>query len=102
VTDAAATGGFEHEDAHLTRTRLVLDEQGWAELSQELHRVLEHAEKLQEQSKKRLEKADHEGERRTGLVTMLYESSPAVPQADAARHAGKDGAPVKKRSRARV
>jgi DNA-binding transcriptional ArsR family regulator len=84
VTEAAATGGFEHDDSHLTRTRLVLDEQGWSQLSSELHKLLAKAETIQEQSKKRLAKNDHEGERRTGLVSMLYESSPAVPDPSAA------------------
>src|SRR3954464_11231742 len=39
VDDAAATGGFEQEDMHLSRSRLVLDQQAWDEMAG----ILEHA-----------------------------------------------------------
>ncbi|MEA2478561.1 MAG: hypothetical protein QOJ07_483, partial [Thermoleophilaceae bacterium] len=43
VTEAAGTGGFEHDDAHLTRTRLVLDEEGWGELAGLMRDLLDRA-----------------------------------------------------------
>jgi DNA-binding transcriptional ArsR family regulator len=84
ATSGAATGGFNHSDAHLTRTRLVLDPRAWEELSGMLRHVLERADQLQEESDERLREANHEGERRAGLVMMLFESMPGVPEADAA------------------
>ncbi|HEY0632849.1 MAG TPA: helix-turn-helix domain-containing protein [Thermoleophilaceae bacterium] len=84
ATDAAMTGGFEHKDSYLTRTKHVLDQEAWEELGQMLQAVLDRAEELQKESEKRLRANGHEGERRAGLVTMLFESMPSVPGADAA------------------
>lgn len=84
ATGAAATGGFDHADAHLTRTRLVLDAQGWDELAKMLMEVHDTTERLQKESAKRLRASNHEGERRTGLVMMLFEATPEVPNADEA------------------
>src|SRR5881227_3472419 len=63
VAEAAAVGGFDSTEAHITRTKLVLDEQGFQELSKVLWDVLHRAEKVQKESKKRLQAADHAGER---------------------------------------
>jgi DNA-binding transcriptional ArsR family regulator len=88
VTDAASMGGFERSNSHLTRSRLVLDEQAWDALAERLEETWKYAAELHEQSEKRLRKANHEGERRAGLVMMLFESMPAVESADEAASAG--------------
>jgi DNA-binding transcriptional ArsR family regulator len=100
VTEAVGTGGFDHEDAHLTRTRLVLDEQGWAKLSERMREMLEYAAELQTESRERLQKSDHEGERRSTAVMMLFESSPAVPEPDAAKTAGRKSSSNSTRAKA--
>jgi DNA-binding transcriptional ArsR family regulator len=102
VTDAAAIGGFDREDAVLTRTKHVLDEAGWQELSGMMSRVLERAEELQKESEKRLRANGHEGERRAGLVMMLFEGMPSVPGADAAKLPASRASGRRKASRARV
>jgi DNA-binding transcriptional ArsR family regulator len=84
VTQAAATGGFNRSNAHLTRTHVVLDEQAWDVLSARLLDLLHGIEELEADSAKRLRRSNHEGERRTGVVMMMFESSPGVPGADAA------------------
>jgi DNA-binding transcriptional ArsR family regulator len=84
VTGAAASGGFERSNSHLTRSRLVLDEQAWDVLAERLEKLWEFAAELHEESKERLRQADHAGERRAGLVMMLFESMPAVPDPDEA------------------
>jgi DNA-binding transcriptional ArsR family regulator len=84
IGDAAATGGFGRSDTHLTRTRLVLDEQAWGELAELMMGVLRRADELQRDSAERLKKAEHEGELRANLVMMLFEGAPSVPNADAA------------------
>ena len=66
-----------------------------------LSRVVAKAEQLQEQSAKRLAKADHEGELQTTLVVMQFEEPSAITakdtgQAPAARK------PQRKRSRSRA
>jgi DNA-binding transcriptional ArsR family regulator len=102
VTDAAATGGFEHSDAYLTRSKFVLDQPAWEELGEMLQAVLDRGDELQKESAKRLRDAGHEGERQTGLVMMLFESMPTVPGADAAKRPAKSGrrSPAKSRGRA--
>jgi hypothetical protein len=50
-----------------------------------LQAVLDRAEELQKESAKRLRANGHVGERRAGLVTMLFETMPSVPGADAAK-----------------
>jgi DNA-binding transcriptional ArsR family regulator len=87
TTSAAATGGFERSDAHLTRRRIVLDDTGWKELAGMLMNVLERSRELEKESDKRLRAANHEGELQTGLVMMLFENMPGVPGADAAKDA---------------
>jgi DNA-binding transcriptional ArsR family regulator len=79
VNDSATTGGFDRSDVHLTRTRLVLDEQAWRELGEDLMRVLRRADELQRESAERLKANDHEGEHRANLVMMLFEGGPTVP-----------------------
>jgi DNA-binding transcriptional ArsR family regulator len=85
VTQAAAGGGFDHHNAHLTRSRLVLDEEAWDVLAAKLDEVLDLIDELQKGSAKRLKRSNHTGERRAGLVMMLFESMPGVPNADEAR-----------------
>jgi DNA-binding transcriptional ArsR family regulator len=95
VASGAMTGGFSRDNAHMTRTRLVLDEEAWAELSELMMGVLRRADELTEDTKKRQREADHENEQRASLVMMLFEEVPAVPApADAAR--SKPGRPARK------
>ena len=102
VTDAATTGGFEHADAFLTRSKYVLDEEAWAELSAMLQKVLDRADELQKEAGKRLRASGHEGERRAGLALMLFESMPAVPGADAAKRPAARAGGRRKPGRERV
>jgi DNA-binding transcriptional ArsR family regulator len=88
VTDAAATGGFNRSNAHLSRSRLVLDEEGWDVVSAKLEELVELVDEVEKESAERLKRADHQGERATGLVMLLFESAPSVPGADAATTAG--------------
>ena len=89
VSDAAVTGGFDHEDGHLSRQRLVLDQEAWDELAGVFARALDRGYELEKEAAERLKKKDHEGERRAGVVMLLYETMPTVPGADAAKHPGK-------------
>lgn len=79
ISGAAETGGFSQGDIHMTRTRLVLDEQAWTELSESMAKVLERAEELQAEAAKRQRETDHEDERRACMVMMLFEEAPALP-----------------------
>jgi DNA-binding transcriptional ArsR family regulator len=71
---AAKAGGFDRENIHVSRTALTLDEQAWDELSQMLSDVMDRARRLQEQSNKRLKRA--EGSTiPTALVLMQFEGA---------------------------
>lgn len=61
-------------DRHLSRTPLVLDEQGWGELNELLRKTLEDAEGIAAKSAKRLAKSS-ESKIQTRLVMMHFESS---------------------------
>ncbi len=72
TTTAAAGGGFDRAEAHLTRNLLRLDEQGFAELSQALARLHAEAERIEAAAQERLgEDADAFD---AGLVMMLFEA----------------------------
>ncbi len=102
ANDAASIGGFDHADAVLARTKHVLDQEAWEELSGMVADVLARAEELQKEAEKRLRANGHEGERRAGLVMMLFESMPSVPGADAAKMPASRASGRRKPSRARV
>jgi DNA-binding transcriptional ArsR family regulator len=85
VNAAALEGGFDREQAHLNRVELVVDERGWEELSKELWRVLQALPKIEEASRKRLGRSDHDGEQRVTVVTMAFETAePMIARAAAA------------------
>ena len=81
VNAAAEAGGFEREDVQVTRSRLVLDERGWAELAGEVARTLERAEQIDRESQKRLTSSAHAGELGAALVMMLFEDLGRVERA---------------------
>jgi hypothetical protein len=101
VSDAAAMGGFDREDAHLTRTRLTLDSQAWDELSGRMIELLGHVDRIRAESAERAKKANHEGEREAALVMMLFDtfSAPDVLPPSTKKSGGKQSSSGK-RSRA--
>ncbi len=82
VNDAAAAGGFEAEQVHLTRSPLIVDERGFAALARELSALTAKIQTIEADSKKRLTANDHEGEQQATVVLMLFNSpSSAAPAA---------------------
>ena len=73
VNEAAAKGGFDREDAHLTSPRVIVDEQGFHELSTALSDLFDRVDKIQRESTKRLKGGD--GAIEAGVVAMLFERS---------------------------
>jgi DNA-binding transcriptional ArsR family regulator len=77
TTAAAAAGGFDRPEAHLTRNLLRLDAQGFAELAQALARLHDEAGRIEREAQARLgEEEDPHAERGfdAGLVMMLFEA----------------------------
>jgi DNA-binding transcriptional ArsR family regulator len=79
---AAAEGGFDRPNIHITRTALTLDEQGWDELSGILADVLARARRIQEDSNERRKRGEA-GAIPTALVLMQFEGggAPAAKRA---------------------
>ena len=104
VNEAAALGGFNRADAHLMRSHLTLDERGWRELADALMELDARAQRIQDESEKRLRQTNHEGERQSTLVTMLFEGMPSIdaPPAPAAGDADEPGATPPERTRREV
>lgn len=75
VNAAAIEGGFMGDEAHLNRVRLTLDERGWQDVSRKLTDLLGALAKIQETSQKRLDRANHRGERDVTVVTMGFETA---------------------------
>lgn len=77
TSEAMRTGSFEsRSDRHLSRTPLVLDEQGWQEVNELLEQLHGQAEGIATKSGKRLTKSAEAGIP-TRLVMMHFESSAA-------------------------
>jgi DNA-binding transcriptional ArsR family regulator len=73
---ASAAGGFDHGNAHLTRTPLRLDTRGWGELSRACIRLLSQIDRIEAAANERMERNPHSGETRDlALVVMLFEAA---------------------------
>lgn len=75
ATAAAAAGGFDRPEAHLTRTTLSLDEQGLSELSALLTDVLGRAEAIQDAAVGRIERSDVSHGQDVTLVMLLFDAA---------------------------
>lgn len=75
---SAAAGGFDRADAHITRTALKLDEQGWRNLAQLTKRWLQDVAALEEEAVARIarEPAHDPDPLDVGLVIMLFQALP--------------------------
>jgi DNA-binding transcriptional ArsR family regulator len=80
---AAAAGGFDGQDASLTRHSLKLDAKGVRETCDALEKLHDELAEIQERSAARL--GDSEGERDLGLVTMLFDGRSSSDASASAR-----------------
>ena len=67
--------GFSRPDSHLSRRPVVVDEEGFSEISAILTKALDDVSAAEERSAQRLQRADHD-EIRATIVAMLFESAP--------------------------
>ncbi|MFL5827107.1 MAG: helix-turn-helix domain-containing protein [Thermoleophilaceae bacterium] len=75
VREAAEDGGFDAADTHISRSPMVLDEQGRKQVAELGLELLDRVQKIEDESAQRLEAADHEGERPSELVLMVFDSA---------------------------
>jgi DNA-binding transcriptional ArsR family regulator len=79
VNTAASKGGFDRGDAHLSRTELMLDDQGWAQLAEEMAKWMARVEQVETESLERIRQSPGgEAEAvatRSAAVLMLFETA---------------------------
>jgi hypothetical protein len=75
INAAATAGGFNRAEAHLSRTHVRLDAEGWRAIAEETDRWMARVEELGWEAAERLAEAGEEGEHAT-MVTMVFESQP--------------------------
>lgn len=76
VTDAASSGGFDRDDAHMTRVAADLDEKAFKAISKELQKTAERVEKIAAEAKARTGK-DPSGESFRATVAMMLFEGPS-------------------------
>jgi DNA-binding transcriptional ArsR family regulator len=77
LSDSIRAGTFEgRTDRHLTHSRMLLDEEGWSELTKYLSGVLAEVEKIESRSKARLKKSADGAAIPTTFALMHFESPP--------------------------
>jgi DNA-binding transcriptional ArsR family regulator len=100
ISASAAQGGFDRGDAHLSRTVVALDEQGWKQLAGEMARLMERVDRLQDESLERVKAAGDDAEaviQRSAAVLMLFDAE-GVPEHDPARDASGEDPRLGRRS----
>jgi DNA-binding transcriptional ArsR family regulator len=97
VNAAASEGGFSADEAHLSLTKLTLDERGWREIAGVLATALERIDRISAESLERVRKGDHADERDAMVAMLLFEGAKIAPP-----KAARDGAARRRRPRARA
>jgi DNA-binding transcriptional ArsR family regulator len=76
VNEAAAAGGFEQPQAHLSRSATRVDQKGFDQIAKELDAMMDKVRKIETESAKRLARADP-AERQSATVVLMLFNSPA-------------------------
>jgi hypothetical protein len=71
-----AAGGFDRADAHITRTAMRLDRQGWERLAEVLLEALREVAEIEEDVRARHAGGEADELEDVGLVMMLFEALP--------------------------
>jgi DNA-binding transcriptional ArsR family regulator len=80
LSESMKAGTFESRpDRHLSHSRMVLDEQGWAEMVKLLNTMFAETEKIEAGSKARLKKAADGAGISTTFALLHFESPPRAP-----------------------
>jgi DNA-binding transcriptional ArsR family regulator len=98
VNEAAASGGFEQAQAHLSRNPVTVDQKGFAQIAGELDAMMDRIQKIEAESAKRLKDAEPL-ERQSATVVLMLFNSPAPD--DGARTRARPRSTRRKRTPAR-
>ena len=73
---ASAAGGFDHDDAHLSRSALHLDDRGFKDISSACLQILAQVDRIEESARERIERDPHAAVTKDiALVMMLFEAA---------------------------
>lgn len=81
VNSAAAAGGFERPDTHVSRTPMEIDERAWSDISKELAKTLDRVDEIRKEAGKRLGSSGEQGITAT-LAMMFFEGGESSPHTD--------------------
>ena len=84
---AAAEGGFDRDEVHLSRTPLTLDRKGWQDLNELLQGIYARALEIQAESASRLHSDGAEESEAALMALLLFE--PPTGEAQATKRGGK-------------
>jgi len=89
-------GGFDRADAHITRTALRLDREGWERLAEVLLSALREVAEIEEDMTERHVKGEAGELEDVGLVMMLFQALPfSGPQAQDHPHTAQRNSPTR-------
>jgi DNA-binding transcriptional ArsR family regulator len=83
---AVNAGGFDYDDAHISRTPVIVDEKGWHAIASELDALIPRIEKIEAESRKRLLKSDHQDERPANVSLLLFSPAATTEDAEVGHH----------------
>jgi DNA-binding transcriptional ArsR family regulator len=93
---SADAGGFDRDEAHLTRRNLRLDANGWKQAAKACEQLLASLARIEDGSEKRLAKDPHAADAADAAVVMMLFDAVKTGQPEA------DGAPTTPRRRRRA
>jgi predicted transcriptional regulator len=73
VADAVANGGFERDNAHMSRIPVELDQKGWDAVAKELEKTMDRVYKIADEAKARIKKDPSVEHWRSTAAMMLFE-----------------------------
>jgi hypothetical protein len=98
LAEAVGEGTFDkRQDRHLSWTNLVLDEQGWNDMTEMLAGVLDRAMEIQAESAGRLQGDHSDGVVTSKLVLAHYEPAPKSENASSAKKGRRKAASARSR-----
>jgi len=98
---AAAAGGFDRREAHLTRTSLRLDAKGWQAAAKACEKLLAELERIDDAAAKRLARDERAEAADAAVAVMLFEAVKLTQAEPNDPAGGGKGATRRRRSKAR-
>ena len=76
VNAAAAAGGFDATEAHLSNSTVTVDDKGWKAIARELAATSTRLQKIEAESRTRLQRNNHGAGQPATVVMMLFQTPP--------------------------